>query len=292
VFIVFSAVAAFAAAPAFAASGAEIFQTVCVACHTIGGGHLVGPDLAGVRERHSRQWLEQFVRSSQSMVRAGDAEAVAVFEANGRIPMPDAPLDAAGVRAVVDYLVHVREGHERDAPTLGGSHLAAASNAAASATPAAEPAAPASDAAIRLGQSLFQGTVRFESGGPACNSCHDVKNDAVIGGGILARELTTVFSRLGGAGVHAILGQAPFPVMNRAYADAPLTQGERDALVAFLEDADAQHFYHEPRDYGFGLFSSGVAGAALLYGLCALVWRRRKSRTVYDAIFRRQMQSH
>ena len=45
--------------------GEQIFQATCFACHTIGGGRLVGPDLAGVHERLSQEWLESFVKSSQ-----------------------------------------------------------------------------------------------------------------------------------------------------------------------------------------------------------------------------------
>src|SRR3970040_1158488 len=56
------------------------FQTFCVACHTIGAGRLVGPDLAGVHERRSEQWLERFVASAQSMIESGDPDAVAVYE--------------------------------------------------------------------------------------------------------------------------------------------------------------------------------------------------------------------
>ena len=49
-------------------AGEQLFQTTCFACHTIGGGRLVGPDLAGVHELRSQEWLEQFVLSSQTMI--------------------------------------------------------------------------------------------------------------------------------------------------------------------------------------------------------------------------------
>ena len=98
---------------------------------------------------------------------------------------------------------------------------------------AAQPEAsgPPSNDQVLLGQGLFQGTTRLANGGPTCNSCHDVTNDAVIGGGILATELTTVFSRLGGPGVRAILGSPPFPVMQQAYVDKSLTEAEVAGLV-------------------------------------------------------------
>ncbi|MFV1998590.1 MAG: c-type cytochrome, partial [Acidiferrobacterales bacterium] len=62
------------------ATGEQLFQAKCAACHTIGGGRLVGPDLAGVTDKRTPAWLENFVQSSQSLVNSGDAEAVALFE--------------------------------------------------------------------------------------------------------------------------------------------------------------------------------------------------------------------
>ena len=144
---------------------------------------------------------------------------------------------------------------------------------------------------ITLGQALFQGEVRFKNGGPTCNACHDIADDAIIGGGILAKELTDVFTRMGGPGVQAILGRPPFPVMEAAYANQPLTEAEKTALVAVLQRAAESGSRHMRRDYGLGLFTSGVAGAVLVFGSCSLVWRRRKTGSVNQAIYDRQMKS-
>ena len=155
----------------------------------------------------------------------------------------------------------------------------------------AAPAEPASEEDILAGQEMFQGNIRFVNGGPACNACHEVRNDAVIGGGILATELTSVFSRMGGAGVKAILGYAPFPVMQAAYAEQSLTEIEVAALVAFLEFADSEQYNQLPRDYGLGLFVSGSAGAGVLFLFFAFVWRGRKKGSVNQAIYDRQITS-
>ncbi len=249
--------------------GQQTFQTLCAMCHTLGGGRLVGPDLQGVTDRHTEEWIIEFVQHSQQMIVAGDPDAVAIFEEYGRIMMPDQPLSADEVRAVLAYL-----------------------RAGASGGPASSPAVePATEEQILLGQGLFQGTTRFANGGPTCNSCHEVTNDAVIGGGVLARELTTVFSRLGGPGVRAILGSPPFPVMQRAYLDKPLTDEEVVALVGFLQRADEEQALHQPRDYGPKLFAVGVAGTALLLGLYSLLWGRRLRGSVNQEIYDRQISS-
>jgi cytochrome c2 len=262
------------------APGEQSFQTICAPCHTIGGGRLVGPDLAGVNDRRSQQWLETFLKSPQAMIKSGDADAVALFD-QYKVLMPDPPLAAEQISEVLSYL---------RARSLAGSPVAGATDTGAA--PAQSNAAvPASPEEIAKGQDLFQGHTRFANRGPACNSCHEVKNDAVIGGGILARELTTVFSRMGGPGVTAILGQAPFPVMQAAYKNHGLTQDEVTSLVAFLQDADARHAFQQPRQYGMGLFIGGMIGAGILFVLFATIWRKRKTGSVYQAIFDRQMKS-
>jgi cytochrome c1 len=96
---------------------------------------------------------------------------------------------------------------------------------------------------------------------------------------------------MGGAGVTAILGRAPFPVMQVAYEDHALTDNEVSALVAFLEYADAQQHDQSPTGYGIGLFASGSVGAGILYIVFAFVWRGRKRESVNQAIFDRQIRS-
>ncbi len=250
--------------------GEAIFNTTCVACHTIGGGRLVGPDLAGVQDRRSEEWLIPFVQRSQSMIESGDPEAVALSEEYPGLIMPDWPLSDDEVRAVLRYIA--------EGPGAGA------------AVPVA-PVGPPTQENIDLGSHLFQGTTRLANGGPACNSCHEVSNDAVIGGGVLAIELTSVFTRLGGPGVRAIVGNSPFPVMQRAYQGRSLLPAEVDALVAFLQHADAEQAFHQPRDYGVGLLIAGLIGTSILLGLYALTWRGRRRGSVNADIYDRQVRS-
>ncbi len=252
-----------------AAQGQEIFQRLCFACHTIGGGRLVGPDLQGVSERRSEEWVIAFVQHSQQVISDGDSVASALFAEFANVPMPDMPLSDNEIRALIAYT--------RSGPTSAPGQAAIVE--------------PATDEQILLGQNLFQGITRFANSGPTCNSCHDVTNDAVIGGGVLARELTSVFSRLGGPGVRAILGSPPFPVMQRAYQGKALTDVEVVALVGFLEKADADQAFQRPRDYGRNLFVAGVLGAFLLLGIYSLAWRGRSKGSVNQAIYDRQVKS-
>ena len=157
--------------------------------------------------------------------------------------------------------------------------------------PLTEPAQKGSLDDIQRWARLFQGIHRFVSAGPACNSCHHVKNDAIIGGGVLAQDLTEVFTRLGKPGIRTVLNNLPFPVMEQAYKDKPLTEDEITAIVSFLQHADEQKFYQQPRDYGWGLFFAGVSGAFILFGFFFIVGRSRKRKPVAYDIFKRQIKS-
>lgn len=56
--------------PASAEHGEHLFTAKgCVGCHTIGGGRLTGPDLKGVAERRSYDWIVAMITNPDSMLR-------------------------------------------------------------------------------------------------------------------------------------------------------------------------------------------------------------------------------
>ena len=61
-----------------AQDGSSLFQQKCSACHSIGKGRLVGPDLKDITVSKEQNWLISFIRSSQTMIQSGDAEAIAI----------------------------------------------------------------------------------------------------------------------------------------------------------------------------------------------------------------------
>ena len=269
--------------------GATYFKQMCVACHTVNGGILVGPDLANVHDRRSDEWLQKFIKSSQTLINSGDPDAVAVFEQFNKIVMPDPPFSDDQIAAVIIY-IKAASGDGEEAAEASGEETVDAEKVSEEAA-LIETGAESIEANIFMGQNLFQGKTRFENGGPSCISCHHVKHDAIIGGGILAKELTTVFSRMGAPGVRAILGSAPFPVMQHAYLNKPLTDEEIVSIVAFLEQADRDHMFQQPRDYGTKLAGTGIVGLIVLLGVYSLLWRKRKKKLVNEDIFDRQVKS-
>ncbi|RLD56067.1 MAG: cytochrome C [Bacteroidetes bacterium] len=80
----------------------------CGACHTIGKGKVVGPDLKGITEKRDEAWLISFIRSSQTMVKAGDAEAVKIFD-EFKIPMPDNNFTDEQIKGILTYIKDYKE---------------------------------------------------------------------------------------------------------------------------------------------------------------------------------------
>jgi len=95
--------------------GQQLFQTRCTACHTIGGGVRVGPDLKGVTERRDLAWLRRFILGPDQMLKEGDPIARAMLQEFG-IPMPNLGLTAPQVEAIIAYLQTTAQGRSPVAP--------------------------------------------------------------------------------------------------------------------------------------------------------------------------------
>ena len=84
--------------------GAQIYKANCTACHTIGGGRLVGPDLEGVTEKRKADWLKQWINSSSELIASGDADAIAIFEEYNKVAMTDFYFSDEEMVALLGYL--------------------------------------------------------------------------------------------------------------------------------------------------------------------------------------------
>ncbi len=78
----------------------------CKACHTLGGGQLVGPDLKGITDKRDEAWLISFIQNSQQLVQSGDEQAVKVFNENNKIPMPSHALSDDQVKGILLYIAN------------------------------------------------------------------------------------------------------------------------------------------------------------------------------------------
>lgn len=138
-----------------------------------------------------------------------------------------------------------------------------------------------------IGRSYFEGSKSFAKGGPACITCHNVTNDKLIPGGLLAKDLTGVFPKYGAA-LPMWLDNPDNAPMTSSYQNHKLTEEERLNLSAFLQHADEVKV-DQTKESGYMLFVfGGGAGLIAIFVLVSLIWMKRKKQMVKKDIFARQ----
>jgi len=84
--------------------GAYLFRTRCAACHTVGHGDSVGPDLLGVSSVRDRAWLTHFIEMPDRMVTERDPIATALYAKYRQVQMPNLRLGDPDAAALITYL--------------------------------------------------------------------------------------------------------------------------------------------------------------------------------------------
>ncbi|HRA60425.1 MAG TPA: cytochrome c [Bacteroidia bacterium] len=214
-------------------SGENLFK-VCAACHTIGKGRLVGPDLTRVYEKRDQDWLIKFIRSSQKMVKEGDQVAVSLYKEYNQIPMPDNNLSDDEIISIIDFI------KATDTKESGTATTKTTTDEIKTDTLVTASVVFSTDL-IKRGKALFYGYEKFSNGAPSCIACHNIMDESLIGGGKLSFDLTKSYSKLSAAGIGAILANPPFPVMNKALNNKKLIEEEIQAITALLQFTDQRN---------------------------------------------------
>jgi hypothetical protein len=239
----------------------------------------VGPDLSGVYNTKSMDWLKSFIRSSQGMVKSGDKDAVALFN-EFKIPMPDNNLTDQQITSIIDFIKQT----DQASPKAAQKGKAPADSTVASDTTVATAdstrAAPAdsisvADKDVIAGISYFNGTTRFANGATPCISCHNINSGSLLGGGKLALDLTGAYDKLGAAGITAILSNPPFPPM-KAAIPGELTPGEIAVLNSLLKSASQSSTYMLAFPAGIIFFVLGFMMALFLIVFIYIMYDNRK----------------
>jgi mono/diheme cytochrome c family protein len=247
-----------AANAAGADEGKQLFQDKgCAACHSIGKGPLVGPDLQGVTTKRPHEWLEQWIAAPDAMLAKKDPYAVSLLHEFHDVEMPNLGLTKPDIDAILAYL-----------ETTASGAAAQPAGAAAEAK-----SAPAVEGNPEIGKELFTGVVRFQNGGPPCMACHSTGGIGALGGGQLGPDLTDVAKKFGGAtGVDAFVAGLPTPTMKSVWSRQPPTAEERANVVAFLSQAGLAI---RPTQAIWQLAGLTVLGVVILLALAGFNWRNR-----------------
>jgi protein SCO1/2 len=95
----------YADAPQFTfVRGEYNFKNHCTACHTVGGGTLIGPDLLGVASRRDRAWLGRYILEPDKVLAEGDPIAAELLAKYNNVRMPNLALSRQEVDGIVEYL--------------------------------------------------------------------------------------------------------------------------------------------------------------------------------------------
>ena len=257
-----------------AQDGAAIFKANCGACHKL-GRRLVGPDLLGVTDKRNEEWLLKFIKSSQSMITAGDPDAVAIFNEFNELLMTDnLDMSVADIKTVLAF---IKEETDKAGPAVGNT--------------ADIIVYEYSEEDIEAGLRLYSGENRFNENGPSCLSCHHINNNELISGGLIAKDLTNVYQRMGHVGLAGILGAPPFPAMATAYKNSALDSVEIFQLTAFLKHANEVSPDQEVKSGDNFFILGGGGGLLVLLIIISLLWHKRLGAPVKHEIFARQTKS-
>lgn len=255
-----------------AQDGEDLYRQNCTACHKF-GQKLIGPDLIGINQKRSEKWLISFIKSSQSMIKSGDPQAVAIYEEFNQMIMNDQThLSEGDIKAILAYIESQSNSEEAEVSKTDKTE-----NVVIEYT----------QQDIEVGKLLYSGKERLANGGASCVSCHNVTHDELISGGLLAKDLTKAFTRLGDAGLSSIISSSPFPAMAVAYQNNPLDSVEVVQLTAFLKHADSVSAEQEVKS-GTSLFIlGGGGGTIILFLLIGLIWAKRLRTSVKEDIYNR-----
>jgi nitrite reductase (NO-forming) len=78
------------------------FESKCLACHSVGQGKKLGPDVAGVTKRRTDAWLTQWLKSPDKMLKT-DPDAQAMLKEYNNLPMPNQGLSDAEIAGYLAY---------------------------------------------------------------------------------------------------------------------------------------------------------------------------------------------
>ena len=95
-------------------TGKYLFGRDCIACHTIGHGDKIGPDLLGVSHARSRQWLTQMIQHPDQLLEEKDPVATALLK-KYNVRMPNVYVGDVDAGYIIRYIEEQTAAQEKEA---------------------------------------------------------------------------------------------------------------------------------------------------------------------------------
>ena len=187
--------------------GEYTFRNHCVACHSIGGGDAIGPDLKGVVANRDRAWLKRFIATPDKVMAAGDPIAQGLLEKYKQVRMPNLSLGEQDAAILIDYI---------DRQSRGEAVAATRSSATANVSSNVDPA-PMIEAYLRIQRALATDTL-----------------DGVLES---AAALATETAKIGSAAATIKVADNPFAEVEDLAAAREAFGPLSDAIIAYVGSA-------------------------------------------------------
>lgn len=115
-----------------AKEGETLFKANCSTCHKVFGKFL-GPELAGISERHDEAWLLKWIHNAPAMIASGDPAAVELDAQYPNAAMTAFPqLSEDNIKNILAYVKAEEEAQAAGGEAAGGGAAGGAAGAAAS----------------------------------------------------------------------------------------------------------------------------------------------------------------
>ncbi len=251
--------------------GEQLFKNTCAACHTIGAGRLVGPDLLEISTKRNQDWLVSFIRSSTAMINSGDRDALDIYNEYSRMLMPDNDLSTAQIVSIIDFIAK-----ESSSESVNTNQSAT------------DILINTTTENVKNGLLLFSGNKPLANNGVACVACHKVRDERIFSSGTLAKDLSDTYDVMGGSGVAAILRNPPFPAMFTSYKNHMLSEEEVIDITSYLKSVSEERYYQRPSDFSTSFALLGIFVFLFIFMITIIVYFKRKKRPVNQSILDRQ----
>jgi protein SCO1/2 len=201
--------------------GAYTFRNHCAACHTIGRGEHLGPDLLNVATTRDREWLTRFIVNPEQVRTGGDPIALALRAKYKQVVMPSLDLGPADAAVLIDY-IDQQSRAVRDAAGTPGAAAAGTATAGVNMKPIVDPY-------LRIQQALHADTL-----GDGINDARSIAAEAAtlgLGGAAIAAAAGELQKAAGLAAARAAFAALGDAIM--AYAKASGASVGSNVKVAY-----------------------------------------------------------